>query len=177
MQVSQNGWPTINPRDPQQYKKIQYWTIPGQQRNVIIPMLGAAPGLVLAHWCLRFDRRIEDIEYPIGDDHGHSYRPIEGSSYWSNHASATAVDLNSSQHPQGVRYTFTTDQRNRMLDDIEGKYRNVIRAGFTFRTTVDDMHFELVAGRTAVRELAVALYDTNYGQMLREANPWFTWKP
>lgn len=182
---SQNGWPVIDRTDADDALRV--WTIPGQQRNIQIPLLPAAPGFVLAHWALTVDREIEDLEASIGDEHGYSERPIAGTTEWSNHASATAVDLNSAAHPQGKTGTWmdpspprgrSADWKYERMDDLlAGKYRGIIRAGYTFRTTVDDMHFELVAGRILVRELAESLFDTNRGEKLREANPWLRWTP
>lgn len=182
---SQNGYPVIARADADDALRV--WTIPGQSRNIDVPLLPAAPGFVLAHWALTVDREIEDLEATIGDDFGWNERPIAGTDEWSNHASATALDLNASRHAQGKTGTWldpspprgkSSEWRYERMDDLlAGKYRGVIRAGYTFRTVVDDMHFELVAGRTAVRELATALFDTPRGERLREANTWLRWTP
>jgi hypothetical protein len=172
--VSQNGWPLVKAAEQD---KLRQWTIPGQTRNIVVPMLPGPPGFVLVHWAVTFDREIEDLEATRGDDFGHSYRPIAGSSEWSNHASATAVDLNAGKHPQGRQRTFSADQLDVIGDRLAGKYRSVIRGGYTFRTTVDDMHWELSTGRILVRELAEDLFDTPRGETIREANPWMEWTP
>lgn len=174
--VSQNGWPVITPED-MAAGALRYWVIPGKARDITFPLLPGAPGFVLAHWCLYFDREIEDLEASVGDDHGWSHRAIGGTDEWSNHASATAVDLNALKHPQGVRGTFTTTQQYKILDALDRRYRAVIRPGLTFRTTADDMHFELATGLILVRELAATLFYTPRGIVLREANPWLTWTP
>jgi hypothetical protein len=174
MSVSQNGWTVIAPDDMDAATKV--WTIPGQNRNVQLRLLPGAAGFVLAHFALWFDRTIEDIEHPIGDDFAWAYREISGSNEFSNHASATAIDLNASIHPQGKANTFTIPQRDRLTDSLRGKYLGCIRGGYTFRTTVDDMHFELAATRTPIHELGSALFDTPLGKRLREANPWLNWK-
>lgn len=171
MLTSQNGWPVIAPDVAD--ARTRLWVIPGCPDMRLLP--GPA-GFVLAHWIMWYDRNVEDV-LAVVDDHGWGYRQIGGSDEWSNHSSATAVDLNAVKHPQGVRDTFTAEQQAIILDALERRYRNVIKAGMTFRTTADDMHYELVAGRTAVRELAADLYDTRIGKRLREANPEFLWTP
>ena len=172
---SQNGWPVIHAAEVTD--KTQVWTIPGHRRDVRVRLLPGPLGFTLAHWCLWFDRFVEDLEQGE-DDWGWAERPVTGSDAdMSNHASATAVDLNALRHPYGRTGTFTEDQRGLMLDTLASKYRGVIRAGFTYRTRSDDMHFEYVAGRLLVRETAASLFNTPFGDQLRDANPWLRWNP
>lgn len=174
MAVSQNGYRVIAPDDINRLTRL--WIIPGNSRDITLRLKAGPVGLTLAHFALFFDREIENIE-ELADDHAWSYRQISGSDEWSNHASATALDLNATKHPQGRWHTFTSTQQLKMLEAIEGRYQNCIRAGFTYRTTPDDMHFEINAGPTTIDELAVGLYYSPRGEKLRKANPWFKWTP
>jgi hypothetical protein len=171
--VSQNGWPVVHEADKDDQTRV--WTIPGQSRDVRLRMLPAAPGFVMAHFVLNFDRFIEDVEQGA-DDWGWAERNIAGDTDISNHASATAVDLNALRHPRGARTTFTVAQQDAVGEMLERKYRNTIGAGMFWRNA-DDMHFEYVTGRLLVRELAGDLWDTPFGIKVREANPWLDWTP
>ena len=74
---------------------------------------------------------------------GYSYRAnVNNPSVWSNHASATAMDLNWSKHPNGVHGTFTAPQIaavRQILAFCDG----VVYWGEDYRGTVDGMHFEI----------------------------------
>jgi len=71
----------------------------------------------------------------------------------SNHASATAIDLNALKHPRGVRNTFSKGQVA-AIRRILASYDGVIRWGGDYSTTVDDMHFEINASKARVRAVA-----------------------
>lgn len=94
----------------------------------------------------RFDREVEDVDEARGqpqDDWGYAFRPIRGQSTgYSNHSSATAVDLNATRHPIGRRGTFSAKQVNaihNILNDLDG----VIRWGGDYSGRPDEMHFEI----------------------------------
>lgn len=101
----------------------------------------------------RFDREVEDVD--VGrDEWGYAYRAIRGkTSGYSNHASATALDLNAMQHPLGRVNTYTPSQRaalRRILNDLEG----VVRWGGDYSGRKDEMHFEINASAAAVARVA-----------------------
>lgn len=141
-------------------------------------------GYLLTRLAGQFDDRVEDIDRAgsyladaepsilggepskVFDDWGYAERPVRGSTtVLSSHASGTAVDLNATQHPRGVRNTFTAKQRvevERILldyvDDVTG--RCVIRWGEKYVTApVDGMHFEIDAGPQAVARVAARLRE------------------
>lgn len=91
--------------------------------------------------CRRFNAEVEKIT--VGHSWGWNYRPIRGQSGgFSNHASATAIDLNAPAHPLGKRGTFNAAQVkaiNRILDDLYG----AIRWGGNYSGRPDEMHFEV----------------------------------
>lgn len=101
---------------------------------------------VFDYLCVNFHRRVDKITEPHpADDWGYSYRPNKNNpSELSNHASATAVDLDATEHPNGVptNRTFTNVQIaevHKILDELEG----VVRWGGDYTHTVDAMHFEI----------------------------------
>jgi hypothetical protein len=112
--------------------------------------------VVLLEVARRFHEEVEPITGGVRDDWGWAYRPIRGKTTgFSNHASATAIDLNATQHPRGVEGTFTAAAeagRARILADLvdESTGEPVVRWGEDYTTTVDGMHFEINADAAAV---------------------------
>lgn len=120
---------------------------------------------VLAEWISWYDREIERVVFPgeIFDDWSHAFRAVRGQiTGLSNHASATAVDVNSTRHPRGVRKTFTAAQYAKMRAKInspemcDDQGRPVLRLGafFSAASTVDDMHAEINANAARVAQAA-----------------------
>jgi hypothetical protein len=76
----------------------------------------------------------------------------------SNHASATAVDVNATRHPRGQRNTFRPKQQQafRAIRDTitDDSGRPVLRLGMDYTGTVDDMHIEINANATQVAQAA-----------------------
>lgn len=101
--------------------------------------------------CQKFNATVE----PIRRDHswGWAYREVRGGSDLSNHASATAIDLNAPSHPLGRRGTFSPDQ-NRAIQRILNDLDAVVRWGGDYPGRPDEMHFEINA--SAQRVAAVA---------------------
>lgn len=149
MRVSQNGWPVNPPRRSR--------TVPGS--SVRLTVADGPAGDVLMYVAHQFDQRVEDIDTARGatpDDWGHADRPIAGSTVTSNHASATAIDLNALKHVRGKRGTFTPAQRA-VIAQILKECRGVVRWGGDYSTTVDEMHFEINADEGAVTATAQLL--------------------
>jgi uncharacterized protein YukE len=144
--VSQNGWPADPPRGPR--------TIPGT--NVRVNVANGPAGDVLIHVLAQVHSRVERIdlnsERGEADDWGYANRPVRGGAELSNHASATAVDMNATRHVLGERGTFSqtqVDEIHRILGEVD----NVVRWGGDYRGRADEMHFEIngtVAEVTAV---------------------------
>lgn len=165
-EVSQNGWPVIlDETDDRLYR----WQVP--TREGIVPLLlhrGPA-GFVLTHFASWFADSVESI-FGRGDDFGWDPRQIAGSSEWSNHASGTAEDLNSSWHPQG-KLTFTDAQVTQIRGKLAETYLDAIRWGGDYRTTVDQMHFEINQTPDEIRSLAQMLDSTARGRRILRLNP------
>jgi hypothetical protein len=148
---SQNGWTVLESAPPAV-------TVPGT--NVRLTMRPGDVSQVLSEVARRFHSEVEPIDEGIRDDWGWAYRPIRGEqSGFSNHASGTAIDLNATQHPRGVKNTFTAAQKRavrRILASTrdERTGREVVRWGEDFSTTVDGMHFEINADAEAVSRVA-----------------------
>lgn len=130
---SQNGWSVLTPGDSRLRQ-----TIVAKDAKAVVRR--GQPGTILLYVLRYFDTHVEDlIPSQTG---GYSYRRISGSSKWSNHASATALDLNWQKHPQGRRGTFSAAQV-RQIRHILSVCEGVVRWGGDYRTTPDEMHFEI----------------------------------
>lgn len=160
---SQNGWVVLNPEQTQQ------WVIPGTGRWL---RLSRGPaGFVLTHLALWFHRRIEPLDPAPWDDWGYAVRNVRGSStVVSNHSSGTAMDLNATKHPLGVRNTFTLDQASRIRVRLRERYDGCIRWGGDYENRADEMHFEINVGPARILALADALNNSRRGERVRLAN-------
>jgi hypothetical protein len=162
---SQNGWTVLS--ETSIY--LHQWVVPTESGDVLIRLRRGSPGFVLCHWLLWFAERIEPVAGK-GDDFGWAYRRIANSVEWSNHASGTAEDLNASAHLSGVSGSFSQDDAALIRARLAEVYP-VLRWGGGFRTTVDEMHFEIAADQATTRQAALTLLDTPRGLRLLEANP------
>ncbi|WP_211323292.1 M15 family metallopeptidase [Amycolatopsis palatopharyngis] len=156
MATSQNGWP-VNP-------SRTYRQVPGS--TVHITVADGVAGDVLMHVAREFDQRVEDIDWRSTrgefDDWGWANRPIRGSNETSNHASATAMDLNATRHPLGARGTFTAAQVaeiRKILAEVDG----TVRWGGDYTGRADEMHFEINASYARVKAVADGLTRTGGG--------------
>lgn len=153
--TSQNGYPVDPPRSSR--------TVPGT--GVRLNVANGDAGDVLMHVADEFNRRVENVDQtgPSGepDDWGYAHRNIRGSSTSiSNHASATAIDLNADSHPRGDANTFTPAQVNE-IHNIVNETGGVVRWGGDYQhAPVDSMHFEIVGTPDQVAA---------YAQQLRNA--------
>jgi peptidoglycan hydrolase-like protein with peptidoglycan-binding domain len=141
MPVSGNGWPLSPGRG--------FRTVPGT--NTRLEVVNGPAGDILMYVAEQFHKRVEPLTLSL-DDWGYSYRAnVNNPTQWSNHASATAIDLNAIKHANGLRGTFSSAQVaeiRRILDEVGG----VVRWGGDFRTTKDEMHFEINASAAKVQQ-------------------------
>ena len=146
------------------------WTVP--ETNVVLPLREGNAGFVLTHFAYNFHKTVEPIDLaPLGDDFGWSPRYIAGTFLPSNHWSATAIDLNSLTHPQGVVGTFTKAVKLARLQwMLKYKYKGMIAWGGNWRTTTDEMHFEIAATQSEIRMLAQELRPTVAGRLVMRTN-------
>lgn len=146
MPVSQNGYSVVKRDDCKFHDDIV--------DGLSLPLRDDECGYLLARFAKRFHNTVEPLG--VTDTFGHSERKIGNSDEWSNHASGTAIDLNASQHPQGKVGTYSVGQVfliREMLRDFD----EVIKWGGDYRTTKDEMHFEIDKPFADVKLLAQVL--------------------
>jgi hypothetical protein len=114
----------------------------------------------LALFAKRFDKFIETLDKD--ETWGFARRQVAGSDDWSNHASATAVDFNSLQHPQGRTGTFS-DAEVVKIRNAQEAFDGVVKWGGDYRNVKDEMHFELI-GTPAEVSLVVKRLE-RYGKV------------
>jgi hypothetical protein len=139
--TSQNGWPVDPPRGMR--------TVPGT--NVRVNVANGPAGDVLTYVLSQVDQRVQRLD--PNATWGYAHREIRGGTALSNHASATAVDMNSDQHPLGARGTFTQDQVDQ-IHQIVAETNGVVRWGGDYRGRADEMHFEIVGTPEEVQAAA-----------------------
>lgn len=167
MSTSQNGWPTLAGNST----KLHTWVIPGKGDDSLIRMRNGSAGFLLAHLALCFDSKVEVLDEPVMDDWGYAYRPIRGyATGLSNHSSGTAVDLNATDHPIGVRDSFDDDEVDQIHRFLT-RYAGCIRWGGDYRSRKDEMHFELDRQLGSCEAVARRLLDSKRGQLILRANP------
>lgn len=146
MAQSQNGYAAND------MGRTASWTIPGTGRKV--RLYSGDAGYLLVHFAAWFHKNIEPIDKGIFDDWGYAERPIRGSSTTlSNHASGTAIDLNATKHPLGVRGTFTSSKAKKIRAKLR-EYDGTIRWGGDYTNRPDEMHFEIVGSEERVARVA-----------------------
>lgn len=121
-------------------------------RDVRLSLRRGDCAVVLLHFARWFDANIEPlVRTECG---GYNPRNIIGSGVLSNHASATAMDLNWSKHVRGKRSTFTAAQQKKIRAQLK-YYEGVIRWGGDYQSAPeDDMHFEINKGHADVTRVA-----------------------
>jgi len=116
----------------------------------------------------RFNDEVEKLAGSPLDDWSWANRNVRDSdTVISNHASATAIDLNALKHPRGPRGTFSAAQV-KALRKILASYDGVIRWGGDYQNTADEMHFEINASKARVRAVADRLRDDDMANLTAE---------
>lgn len=116
---------------------VASYTVP--TTSVKLNLRKGACSVVLLHWATWWHKNISPLDQ--SQCGGYNNRVIAGSRTKSNHASATAEDLNWRQFPQGVRRT-TAAQRAKIHAQLR-YYEGVLRWGGDYSTTLDEMHTEI----------------------------------
>ena len=146
---SANGWPAS--KDPNEIA-IKPFLVKGTKIKL---RANKVAGQLLAAFAAEFHEKVEAIDNGKLDDWGYCYRSIRNSaSSLSNHASGSAIDLNSSKHPLGKEDTFTKAQQ-KTIQELIKKYG--LAWGGNYKKRKDDMHFELACSPDEAAALAVAL--------------------
>jgi hypothetical protein len=139
MYKSQNGWEVIKDISD---KKLIVVRLAGSN----IPLrLHKDAAKLLAYVAVRFDKEVSKLKQGnkpgFQDDGGYNFRKIAGSTKYSNHASGTAIDLNWQKFPMFKRNMSKKQVAAcyAIVQDCEG----LIRWGGDYKTSVDQMHFEI----------------------------------
>lgn len=163
METSQNGWPV----DPPRHARL----VPGTA-DVRVTVADGPAGDVLMYVLSQVDKRVEDLDLDSTrgelDDWGYASRPIRGDTVISNHASATAVDVNATRHPLGDRGTFSAAQVAEIHRILAEVGEGVVRWGGDYAGRVDEMHFEIDANQAAVTAAAARLASREDDDMSAE---------
>lgn len=148
MATSVNGWPLVPAGSPQLVQ------LPGVPTG---PVALAGPvATLLGYVATEFHARVEAITSTS------SHRPgakIGSTGWYSNHASATAVDLNGGRHPQFRRGTFTAAQVAQ-IRTILAATKVIDWGGDWDDASVDEMHFE-IRPKTTAQQVADAASTLN----------------
>jgi peptidoglycan hydrolase-like protein with peptidoglycan-binding domain len=145
---SQNGWPVADKAQCDQ----------GPFLGVKFPNgILHGPVAAIALWQMRrYAATVEPIH--SGTCWGWDVRKIEGSSDYSNHASATAWDINAPKHPMGTSpaHSFTPTQiaACRAIERASG---GVVRWGGSYTGRPDTMHWEINKQRVATEAFAARI--------------------
>jgi len=146
---SENGWLVIKSSGDKDLIVIR---IPETGRPGIPLRLQKDCAPLLAHIAMRVHKDIGSLhdnnKAGFQDEGGYNYRKIGTSSRWSNHASGTAIDLNWQKWPM-FKKRMTKKQRA-AADAIASEFAEVIRWGGHYKTDVDEMHWEIKPGVSAL---------------------------
>ena len=152
---SQNGWPVLTPSQ-------LTWFTAAKGR---FAAASADVAYVADYLITRFDAEVEPIAGKVLDDWSYAVRKVRDSaSTISNHASATAWDLNATKHPRGVRGTFSAAKisavRRILADIVDDKGHRIFRWGNDYvNAPIDAMHFEINGTRAQVAQARTNLED------------------
>lgn len=147
--TSHNGWTASK---DQAEIGIKSYAIPGTQLKI---RCAEAVAPLIVGFCKEFNELIEELDGGQLDDWGYNFRFIRGSTdRLSNHASGTAVDLNSRLHVLGKIGTFPTEKVP-MIRAVSKKYG--LFWGGDYKNRADEQHFEINVSPKRVLELIKAL--------------------
>jgi hypothetical protein len=169
MATSQNGFRVLQSGSP----ALRKFEVPGCNRH--LNLVDGSRGFLLIHYATYWDRFVERLDRTgsVWDEWGHAVRPVRGqTSGYSNHASGTAEDLNSTLHPRGVSIhkTFTDAQIKRLRRRLL-MYDGCLRWGGDYQNVPDGMHVEINKGLPMCEKTAKRLMRTKIGKEVLTANP------
>ena len=171
MATSSNGWAVLDADTTGKLPRLRNWVLPGVNRK--LKARDGSAGFLLVHMALWFDEELEQLDLGTYDDWGWASRPVRGSTtFISNHASGTAVDLNATKHPMGVATskTFSAKQISAIHKRLT-LYEGCIRWGGDYKNRPDGMHFEINKAMSAVEARARSLTSSPRGKRILSKNP------
>lgn len=151
MATSQNGWPAYNTTEyfvRGDAEGFDFWAADDDVAYIfadlvshLAPILG---GLDLKSCWSWADRNVRDSDTVV-----------------SNHASATAIDLNALAYPRGTR-NMTGAQESAVRALLKARYRNLVRWGGDYVSALpDQMHYEILTNRAGATSLVADLRRSN----------------
>jgi hypothetical protein len=160
--VSQNGWPVL-------VREQLHWFNAGGGR-----FAGASEDVATigAYLIDHYDFTVETVQGPVLDDWSWASRPVRGQSTgYSNHASATAWDLNALAHGRGRRGTLSAAKVTalrviyRQLKTWAGGV-DVLRWGGDYVVSPkDEMHHEIVTTAAVCARVATAIREAKHMEL------------
>ncbi|USC17048.1 LysM peptidoglycan-binding domain-containing protein [Rhodococcus sp. 11-3] len=151
--ITENGWPQCNS------SQLDRSPVPGT--GLVIPVKAGDPATILHGWAAWYDRNVEDIE--------HNYRPLDDwgwsatNDVWnSNHLSGTAIDLNATKYPWGLR-RMPADKIAAVEHGLR-LFEGTVFWGAWWRKP-DEMHYQLglPQGHRKIAEFAQKLRNGHLG--------------
>lgn len=158
MAVSQNGWAGYSSYGDSNL--VSNPTVPGTNVKILGGLNKvAAPVLlwVAAQWNIHVEKLVQEQ-----GNWGFEPRDIRGSTVLSNHASGTAMDLNSALHPLGASGTFSANQV-RAIRAILNACDGLVRWGGDYTGRKDEMHVEVNGSAAELAKLGARLLGTSVG--------------
>jgi len=147
--TSYNGWIAS---DKPESIHVKSYAIPGTKLKI---RCAEAVAPLIVGFCTEFNELIEPLDGGQLDDWGYAFRMVRGSTdRLSNHASATAIDLNATKHPLGKIGTFPVEKVP-MIRALAKKYG--LFWGGDYKNRADEQHFEINVSPKRVLELIKAL--------------------
>jgi hypothetical protein len=147
--LSSNGWPASS--DPNEIGVKSY---PVKGTKIKLRCASKCAPLLVG-FATEFHALIEPIDEGTLDDWGYAFRNIRGSrDRLSNHASATAIDINAKLHQLGKVGTFPSEKVP-MIRALAKKYG--LRWGGDYTSRADEMHFEINLSEAKVAALIGSL--------------------
>lgn len=165
MATSYNGWDAIPSGADPRLTVIE--PAPGRKFRV----RAGAVATIFDYLIRRYHREVEPITGGVLDDWSYAYRAVRESTTLSNHASATAVDLNATKHPwQTTAEQNMTANQIRACEVLVADLRGVVR----WLRGHDPMHWEIQrvdrgGSPAAANELAAWIVEQ--GGVVKEAEP------
>ncbi len=162
--VSQNGWPVLD------RSQLVWFDAAGGRFAAASADVAYLAGYLIG----RFNAVVESIAGPVLDDWSYADRKVtDSTTSISNHASATAWDLNALKHPRGVKGTYTaakTAAVRKILADIKDDAGHLVfRWGNDYvNSPIDSMHFEINVTRAQVAQARARMEnEMEWGDKIR----------
>lgn len=172
MASSQNGWPVLAARTSGSHPRLRIWTVPGTDPVVRVLLRDGSAGFLLVWAALWWHEKLDRIDRPHPkDDWGWADRSIRGATTTSNHASGTALDVDATEHPLGVRGTLLSAKALRLRWVLRVRLRGVLRWGGDYANRADEMHLEVDAPLERCETVARRLMRGRRGKAILDANP------